>query len=134
MLKQYKAVALYKLLIALSTVDIPFKKGYAMYQLREELKSAFQYQCECERKLIEEYGAIERVPGTYFCEDPDTNKKFIESFAELANVDIVIKTRLPLPITIDELVDYCGDIPITMEEIQLIKPFLLANQNGSEDL
>lgn len=134
MLKQYKAVALYKLLYKLSTVNIPFKKGYALYQLREELSSAFQYQCECEHKLIEEFGAVERVPGTFSCEDPEVNKKFLEGFVELANVDIVIKTRLPLPITIDELVDYCGDIPITMEEIQLLKPFLLANQNGSEDL
>lgn len=133
MLKQHKAVALYKLLIKLSSVNIPFRKGYALYQLREELASVFQFQCEQERQLIEKYEAKEIQPGVVACEDPEKNKEFMNAFVELGNVDIVVNTRIPLPITLEELTDYCGDTPISMEEIALIKPFLLAdNQNGSD--
>lgn len=96
-MKQGKIIDAYKALNKLSAYSLPIKTAYALHNLRTALKSAWDFQCEEEEKLIARLRPAADEDGNLTFANMEGKKEFLRVQHELCEQEQEIDFR---PVTV----------------------------------
>lgn len=83
-MKQGKIIDAYKALSKLASCQLPIKTAYQLHKLRTALKSAWEFQCEEEGKLIERLHPVADADGNLTFATMESKKEFLRVQHELS--------------------------------------------------
>lgn len=83
-MKQGKIIDAYKALNKLASCQLPIKTAYQIHKLRAALKSAWDFQCEEEGKLIERLHPVADADGNLTFATMEGKKEFLRVQHELS--------------------------------------------------
>lgn len=83
-MKQGKIIDAYKALNKLASCQLPIKTAYQLHKLRTALKSAWDFQCEEEGKLIERLNPTATSDGNLQFKCMEDKQEFLRVQKELA--------------------------------------------------
>lgn len=116
-MKQGKIIDAYKALNKLASYQLPIKTAYQLHKLRTALKSAWDFQCEEEGKLIERLQPVADADGNLTFKNMEGKKEFLRVQKELAEQEQEIDFQ---PVTM-ELLD---GITLSANDIDALDGFV----------
>lgn len=116
-MKQGKIIDAYKVLDKLAACPLPIKTAYAIHKLRAALKSAWEFQCEEEGKLIERLKPAVAANGNLTFANMEGKNEFLRVQNELAEQEQEIEFQ---PIAM-ELLD---GISLSANDIDMLDGFV----------
>ena len=91
-MKQYQINKAYAALSRLANMQMPIRDAYNLYMLTEQIKPAYNFELEQERKLIEKYGGtLDQETGAFIFKDKETTEAFRGEIMELNNLDVDVE-------------------------------------------
>jgi hypothetical protein len=84
---------------------LPIKSSYAIFKLAKEIENQKDFLVAEEKKLIEKYEGTIDEQGRITFKDQNNFKPFTEEYAELNDMEVDIKTTLPIVINMDYITD-----------------------------
>ena len=82
-------------------IKLPLKSSYAVFRLAKEIDAQKEFFIEEERKLIEKYNGSINEFGRISFENPANFEPFAQEYAELNNLEVELKEKLPIVIKLD---------------------------------
>ena len=82
-------------------IKLPLKSSYAVFRLAKEIDAQKEFFIEEERKLIEKYNGSINEMGRISFENPENFEPFAQEYAELNNLEVELKEKLPIVIKLD---------------------------------
>lgn len=82
-------------------IKLPIKASYAIFRLAKEIDSQKDFFVKEEKKLIDKYKGSVDENGRITFEDSANFEPFAKEYAELDNIEVVIKEQLPIVIKLD---------------------------------
>lgn len=116
-MKQGKIIEAYKALNKLSACPLPIKIAYALHNLRAALKSAWEFQCEEEGKVIERLSPSVADNGDLVFKSVGDKQEFLRVQKELAEQEQEINYQ---PVTVG-LLDV---ITLSANDIDMLDGFV----------
>lgn len=116
-MKQGKIIDAYKALNKLASCQLPIKTAYQLHKLRTALKSAWDFQCEEEGKLIERLQPVADADGNLTFATMEDKKEFLRVQHELSEQEQEIDYQ---PVTM-ELLD---GITLSANDIDMLDGFV----------
>ena len=116
-MKQGKIIDAYKALNKLASCSLPIKTAYALHKLRAALKSAWEFQCEEEGKLIERLRPIADADGNLTFATMEGKKEFLRVQHELSEQEQEIDFQ---PVTVGLL----DGITLSVHDIDALDGFV----------
>lgn len=117
-MKQIQVINAYKALTNLSNQVLPIRISYAIHKLRKSLSTAWDFQVEREKYILEKYGA-HFENGMIIFSDPNVVKDFEMEFNELNQMESDFKLDSPIIIPMAE------GIAITPNDIDALDGFVI---------
>lgn len=116
-MKQGKIIDAYKALNKLASCQLPIKTAYQLHKLRTALKSAWDFQCEEETKLIERLRPAVDADGNLTFVTMEGKKEFLRIQHELSEQEQEIDYQ---PVTVGLL----DGITLSANDIDMLDGFV----------
>lgn len=116
-MKQGKIIDAYKALNKLASCQLPIKTAYQLHKLRTALKSAWDFQCEEEGKLIERLRPAVDADGNLTFSTMEGKKEFLRVQHEIAEQEQEIDFQ---PVT----VGFSDGITLSANDIDMLDGFV----------
>lgn len=116
-MKQGKIINAYKALNKLASCQLPIKTAYQLHKLRVALKSAWDFQCEEEGKLIERLNPIATSDGNLQFKCMEDKQEFLRVQNELSEQEQEIDFQ---PVT----VGFSDGITLSANDIDALDGFV----------
>jgi mRNA-degrading endonuclease YafQ of YafQ-DinJ toxin-antitoxin module len=116
-MKQGKIIDAYKALNKLASCQLPIKTAYQIHKLRAALKSAWDFQCEEEGKLIERLHPVADADGNLTFATMEGKKEFLRVQHELSEQEQEIDYQ---PVT----VGFSDGITLSANDIDALDGFV----------
>lgn len=116
-MKQGKIIDAYKALNKLASCQLPIKTAYQIHKLRTALKSAWDFQCEEEGKLIERLHPVADADGNLTFKNMEDKKEFLRVQHELSEHEQEIDFQ---PVTVGLL----DGITLSANDIDMLDGFV----------
>lgn len=116
-MKQGKIIDAYKALNKLASCQLPIKTAYQLHKLRTALKSAWDFQCEEEGKLLERLHPVADADGNLTFATMEGKKEFLRVQHELSEHEQEIDFQ---PVT----VGFSDGITLSANDIDALDGFV----------
>lgn len=122
-MKQGKIIDAYKVLNKLASCQLPIKTAFQLHKLRSALKSAWDFQCEEEGKLIERLNPSATSDGNLQFKCMEDKQEFLRIQKELAEQEQEIDYQ---PVT----VGFLDGITLSANDIDALDGFVTFGEDN----